>query len=157
MGLVLLASALLYSCSQYSQKPMSVAYHNFAANYNAYFLAKANMDSAEAGITRAYKENPNQLLPILFPIDTNLAKPFRPNLDLVVKNASIIAEKHQNSKWLDNSYTLLGKARMYLGQWDDGIEALRYVLAKSEDEKDKNDALIFLMRAYVEKKTIPMH
>lgn len=152
MGLVLLASAWLYSCSQYSQKPMSVAYHNFAANYNAYFLAKANMDSAEAGITRAYKENPNQLLPILFPIDTNLAKPFRPNLDLVVKNASIIAEKHQNSKWLDNSYTLLGKARMYLGQWDDGIEALRYVLAKSEDEKDKNDALIFLMRAYVEKK-----
>lgn len=151
-GLFVLAVFLLVSCSQYSQKPLSVAYHNFSANYNAYFIARNNMDSVENGLARAYRENPNQLLPVLLPLDTNLAKPFRPNLDIVVKNASIIAEKHQNSKWLDNSYTLLGKARMYLGQWDDGIEALRYVLAKSNDENDKNDALIFLMRAYVERK-----
>lgn len=143
---------VLSSCSQYSQKSGAVAFHNFSANYNALFLAKANLDSAEWGIAEAYKENPNLLLPILLPIDSVLAMPFRKNLDQAVKNASIIAEKHQNSKWVDNGYTILGKARMYLGQWDDGIEALRYVLAKSTDERDKNEALTFLMRTYVEKK-----
>ncbi len=149
---ILFTGLVLFSCSQYSQKPASIAFHNFSANYNAYYIARANLDSAELGIAQAYKENPNLLLPILIPIDSVAARPFKKNLDEVVKNASIIAEKHQNSKWLDNSYTLLGKARFYLGQWEDGIEALRYVLAKSDDENDKNEALTFLMRGYVEKK-----
>lgn len=147
-----LVCLMLSSCSQYSQKSASVAFHNFSANYNALFLAKANLDSAEWGIAEAYKENPNLLLPILLPIDSVSARPFKRNLDQAVKNASVIAEKHQNSKWVDNAYTILGKSRMYLGQWDDGIEALRYVLAKSTEENDKNEALTFLMRTYVEKK-----
>jgi tetratricopeptide (TPR) repeat protein len=147
-----LVCLFLSSCSQYSQKSGAIAYHNFSSNYNALFLAKANLDSAEWGIANAYKENPNLLLPILLPIDSVAAQPFKQNLDQAVKNASVIGEKHQNSKWLDNAYTILGKARMYLGQWDDGIEALRYVLAKSTDENDKNEALTFLMRTYIEKK-----
>lgn len=149
---ILLTALVLFSCSQYSQKPASIAFHNFSANYNAYYIARANLDSAELGLAQAYKENPNLLLPILIPLDSTAARPFKKNLDEVVKNTSLIAEKHQNSKWLDNSYTLLGKARFYLGQWEDGIEALRYVLAKSTDENDKNEALTFLMRGYIEKK-----
>ncbi|GAA4446132.1 hypothetical protein GCM10023091_38740 [Ravibacter arvi] len=150
--MAILFGLLFHSCSQYSQKPASVAFHNFSANYNAYFIAKANLDSAELGIAATYKENPNLLLPILTPFDSIQAKQFSKNLDQAIKNASIIAEKHQNSKWLDNSYTILGKARIYLGQLDDGIEALRYVLAKSTEDVDKNEALTFLMRTYVERK-----
>ena len=68
------------------------------------------------------------------------------------RKASIVAEKHQNSKWVDNSYIILGKSRLYLGQWADGLEALRYVYANGKDENDKNNALIVLMRAYISRK-----
>jgi tetratricopeptide (TPR) repeat protein len=126
-----------------------VAFHNLTAKYNAYHIARNDLQEAERAIEKAYRDDYNQLLPILLPLDSTLAVSVKPQLEDAIKKASIVAERHQNSKWLDNSYTLIGKARLYLGQWDDGVEALRYVFANGRDENDKNEALIWLMRAYV--------
>jgi tetratricopeptide (TPR) repeat protein len=41
---------------------------------------------------------------------------------------------------------------LYLGEWADGLEALRYVYANGRDDNDKNNALILLMRAYIVRK-----
>jgi tetratricopeptide (TPR) repeat protein len=101
---------------------------------------------------KAWKDNYNQLLPILTPLDSTVGLSVKPQLENAIKKASIVAEKHQNSKWLDDSYTLIGKARLYLGEYDDGVEALRYVFTNGRDEDDKNIALIWLMRAYAQKK-----
>ncbi|MCF0073177.1 tetratricopeptide repeat protein [Dyadobacter sp. CY261] len=143
---------ILAACSQYSSRPGAITFHNVAARYNAYFMAEQNMLDAEFEMKKAYKENYNQLLPILLPMDSVLAQAQKAKLQDVIKKASIVAEKHQNSKWIDNSYILLGKSRLYLGEWADGLEALRYVYANGHDETDKNNALIVLMRAYIEHK-----
>ncbi|NIJ51995.1 tetratricopeptide (TPR) repeat protein [Dyadobacter arcticus] len=115
-------------------------------------MAEQDMLEAEFEMKKAYKEDYNQLLPILLPIDSVLSLPFKPKLDDAIKKASIVAEKHQNSKWLDNSYVILGKSRLYLGEWADGLEALRYVYANGRDDNDKDNALILLMRAYIVRK-----
>ncbi len=115
-------------------------------------MAEQDMLDAEFEMQKAYKENYNQLLPILLPMDSVRAQAVKPKLQDAIKKASIVAEKHQNSKWIDNSYILLGKSRLYLGEWADGLEALRYVYANGRDESDKNNALIVLMRAYIEHK-----
>ncbi|WP_215233612.1 type IX secretion system periplasmic lipoprotein PorW/SprE [Dyadobacter linearis] len=145
-------SILLTACSQFSTRPGAVNFHNISARYNAYFMAEQDMLEAEFAMKKAFKEDYNQLLPILLPMDSILAQPVKPQLDNAIRKASIVAEKHQNSKWLDNSYIVLGKSRLYLGQWADGLEALRYVYANGRDENDKNDALILLMRAYIVRK-----
>ncbi|GAB3172162.1 type IX secretion system periplasmic lipoprotein PorW/SprE [Telluribacter humicola] len=139
----------LTGCSQYSNRTGSVAFHNLTAKYNAYYIARTDLNEAEREIQKAYREDYNQLLPILLPFDSTLAVKVKPQLEDAIKKASIVAERHQNSKWLDNSYTLIGKSRLYLGQWEDGQEALRYVFANGRDEDDKNEALIWLMRAYI--------
>ncbi|WP_051663881.1 type IX secretion system periplasmic lipoprotein PorW/SprE [Dyadobacter crusticola] len=144
--------ALLAGCSQFSNRPGAVNFHNISARYNAYFMAEQDMLEAEYEMKKAFKEDYNQPLPILLPMDSLLALPVKPKLEDAIRKASIVAEKHQNSKWLDNSYILLGKSRLYLGQWADGLEALRYVYANGHDENDKNNALILLMRAYIEQK-----
>jgi predicted RNase H-related nuclease YkuK (DUF458 family) len=149
---ILLSIWMLAACSQFSTKPAAVSSHNFSARYNAYFLASQDLAEAELMIKKAYKEDYNQLLPLLIPMDSVLALPARPQLESAVKKASIVAEKHQNSRWLDNSYIILGKARLYLGQSADGLEALRYVYANGRDENDKNAALIVLMKAYTNRK-----
>jgi tetratricopeptide (TPR) repeat protein len=141
----------LWGCSQYSSSPGSIAFHNITAKYNAYYIARSEMEAAERAMAKAYKDNYNQLLPILMPLDSILGQQARPQLEGAIKKASIVAERHQNSKWLDDSYTLIGQARLYLGQYDDGVEALRYVFTNGRDEDDKNTALIWLMRAYTEK------
>jgi tetratricopeptide (TPR) repeat protein len=150
--LILILTTFFAACSQFSTRPGAVNFHNIAARYNAYFMAEQDMAEAEFEMKKAFKEDYNQLLPILLPMDSVLALTVKPRLEDVIKKASIVAEKHQNSKWLDNSYVLLGKSRLYLGQWADGLEALRYVYANGRDENDKNNALILLMRAYIERK-----
>ncbi len=148
----LLLFGILAACSQYSTRPVAVGAHNFSARYNAYFIGGQDLAEAEFLIRKAYKEDYNQLIPILIPMDSMLAQPAKPQLEKAIKMASVVAEKHQNSKWVDNSYVILGKSRLYLGQWADGLEALRYVYANGKDENDKNAALIVLMKAYVAKK-----
>lgn len=152
IAICLLLTGMLIGCSQYSTRPAAVNFHNISSHYNAYFIAEQDMQEAEFAMRTAYKEDYNQLLPILLPLDSVLALPVKPQLLDAVKKASIVAEKHQNSKWVDNSYVILGKSRLYLGQWADGLEALRYVYANGKDENDKNKALVVLMRAYVSRK-----
>ena len=143
---------VLVGCSQYSSRPAAVNFHNVSSHYNAYFIAEQDLLEAEFTMRSAYKEDYNQLLPILMPLDSVLALPVKPQLLDAIKKTSIVAEKHQNSKWVDNSYIILGKSRLYLGEWADGLEALRYVYANGKDENDKNNALIVLMRAYISRK-----
>lgn len=148
--IVMLSLWLLSGCSQYSSRPLSVGYHNVTSRYNAYYIARADIDSVELAVSKEFKENYLGLLPVLPPIDTLITLKHKPLLEDAVKKASVVAEKHQNSRWLDNSYTLLGKARLYMGEWDDAVEAFRYVFANGKDENDKNEALTWLMRAYID-------
>lgn len=150
--LLFLVTGLLSGCSQFSTNRSAVGFHNFSARYNAYFMGDKDLASAEFSMDSVYKEDYNQLLPLLLPFDSLLALPFKPLLQSAIKKASIVAEKHQNSRWVDNSYYILGKSRLYLGEWADGLEALRFVYANGRDEIDKNNALILLMRAYTYKK-----
>jgi tetratricopeptide (TPR) repeat protein len=139
-------------CSQYSTKPAAVGFHNFSAKYNAYFLGDKDLEAAEFVMDSVFKDDYNQVLPLLLPMDSVLSLPVKPLLTSAIKKASVVADKHQNSKWIDNAYYILGKSRLYLGEWPEGLEALRYVYANGTDEADKNRALILLMRAYVYKK-----
>ncbi len=149
LGLLIVVAA---ACSQYSSNPGSVAFNNLTAKYNAYYIARTETELAERTMRAAYRDDYNQLMPILIPLDSTLGQSVQPQLDNAIKKASIVAERHQNSKWLDDSYTLIGKNRLYMGQYDDGVEALRYVFTNGRDEDDKNEALIWLMRAYTSRK-----
>ncbi|QJW88907.1 tetratricopeptide repeat protein [Spirosoma taeanense] len=140
----------LVSCSQYSTKPISKGYHNLTAHFNAYVIARDQINSAEQLLFKTRQENYNQLLPILLPVDSTLAEPVKPQLDDAIKKASLIPERHQNSKWLDNAYVLIGRARMLKQDLPNAIEVFKYVNTKGTDENDKHEALVGLMRAYVE-------
>ncbi|SOD97899.1 type IX secretion system periplasmic lipoprotein PorW/SprE [Spirosoma fluviale] len=140
----------LVSCSQYSTKPVSKGYHNLTAHFNAYVIARDQINQAEQILFKTRQENYNQLLPILLPVDSMLAQPLEPQLDDAIKKASIIPERHQNSKWLDNAYILIGRARLIKQDLPNAIEVFKYVNTKGTNENDKHTALVGLMRAYVE-------
>ncbi|GAA4455980.1 hypothetical protein GCM10023189_24500 [Nibrella saemangeumensis] len=140
----------LLSCSQYSNKPISKAYHNLTAHYNAYVIARDRLKEAETILFKTRQENYNQILPIYLPLDSTVSQPVKAQLDDAIKKASMIAERHQNSKWLDDGFVIIGKARLHKQQLDDAMEVFKYVNTRGTDENDKHQALIGLMRAYVE-------
>ncbi len=152
MLLLLGISGIFLGCSQYSTRRLSVGYHNLTAKYNAYVIARDKMYEADIALRKNRKEDYNQLLPILSPLDSVEAKSVDDLLQDVIKKASLIPDRHQNSRWVDDALVLIGRARLYKGQFTDGIETLRYVNAKGKDEDDKHEGLIWLMRAYVETK-----
>ncbi|RIV26916.1 hypothetical protein DYU11_00920 [Fibrisoma montanum] len=148
-AVITLAGALT-SCSQYSNRPVSKGYHNLTAHYNAYIIARDEIAAIEQQLFKTRQENYNQLLPILLPVDSTLVMPMKAQLDDAIKKASIIAERHQNSKWLDDGYNLIGKARLIKQDLPNAIEVFKYVNTKGRDDNDKHTALVGLMRAYVE-------
>ncbi|GAB3889624.1 type IX secretion system periplasmic lipoprotein PorW/SprE [Spirosoma agri] len=145
-----LLTAVLVSCSQYSTKPISKGYHNLTAHFNAYVIARDEIKEAELALFKTRQENYNHLLPILFPVDSMLVAPVKPQLDDAIKKASLIPERHQNSKWLDDAYILIGRARLLKQDLPNAIEVFKYVNTKGTDEDDKHQALVGLMRAYTE-------
>ncbi|MFN4145377.1 MAG: tetratricopeptide repeat protein, partial [Runella sp.] len=151
LGLFFFAS-FFFACSQYSTNRLSVGYHNMTARFNAYVIAREKMKEAELTLQANRRYDYNQLMPILPRLDSVEAQSVSALLQDVIKKASLIPNRHQNSRWVDNAYVLIGKARLYKGQMLDGIETLRYVNAKGRDEDDKHEGLIWLMRAYIETK-----
>ncbi|WP_266367543.1 type IX secretion system periplasmic lipoprotein PorW/SprE [Tellurirhabdus rosea] len=141
---------LLSACSQFSTRPLPVAYHNLTARYNAYLIARDNLRQIDRTLFQNRQENYAQPLPILLPLDSNALAPVRAQLDDAIKKASMVAERHQNSKWLDDSYVLLGKARLLRQDYINATEVFKYVNTKGRGEAEKHEALVGLMRAYVE-------
>lgn len=140
----------ILGCSQYSSSPLSVGFHNVNAKYNALFQAKIKFKEAESLIFDARQDNYSQLLPILLPIDSMSAQTVNEQLAAVIKKASLVAERHQNSKWLDDAYVMIGQARLLKADYKNAIETFKFVNTSATSDDARDAALIGLMRAYTE-------
>lgn len=140
----------LWGCSQYSSSPLAVGFHNVNAKYNALFQANIKLKEVDKALFDAYNDNYSQLLPILIPIDSNSAGAMGEQLTAIIKKASLVAERHQNSKWLDDAYVLIGKARLLKQDYKNAIETFKYVNTNATSDKARDAALIGLMRCYTE-------
>jgi tetratricopeptide (TPR) repeat protein len=147
---LLVAGLLLSGCSAERSNPMSKSYHNVTAHYNSYFLAKEKLREVEAKVWEAMPNDYNRVLPIFPPLDTTFLATLRPDLEDVIKKASIAIQRHKNSRWVDDSYLLIGKARYYQNEPEDAIRTFKYVNLTSKDPATKHEALVWLMRMFIE-------
>ncbi|MCY7352450.1 MAG: tetratricopeptide repeat protein [Cytophagaceae bacterium] len=142
--------AVSTACSQYSTAPASRAYHNLTARYNAYLQAREQVQEAEKLLLRNHQENYAQPLSVLIPIDSTSALAVATQLDAALKKASLVAERHQNAKWLDDAYLIIGQIRLLKADFKNAIETFKYINTTSDDGPARQSALIGLLRAYTE-------
>ena len=64
--------------------------------------------------------------------------------------ASIAIQRHPNSKWVDDCYILVAKARLYSLDWGNAIQTLKWVNSKSKNPNAKHKAIIQLVRTFTE-------
>ena len=140
----------LSSCSQYSTGRLPVAYHNLTARFNAYVIARDKLKLAEEQMATERKDTYTQLLPIYEKLDSTKTILVRPLLEDAIKKASTIADRHQNSKWLDNAYNIIGGAKLYRQKFGEAIETFKYVNTKGQNTDQKHQAVVGLMRGYLE-------
>ena len=138
------------ACSQFSNAPTSLLWHNTNAKFNKYMIASTNLKEAEKEINKNRRENYSLPLPIIHLTDSLQAKTYETQLKETITKASIVAEKHSNSKWLDDSYNLIGRARMLKGDYTNSIEIFKYVNSTAKNETARQTALLYLLQCYSE-------
>ena len=148
----LAAGVYLLGCSAERKNIISKAYHNTTAHYNAYFYAKESITEVENILEENRDNDYNKVLKIYPEPDSTLAESYKSQIEEAIKKASIAIERHKNSKWVDDSYILVGLARYYSLDYVNAIETFKYVNNKSEDDNARHRALIHLLRTFTDYK-----
>lgn len=149
------ASIFIYGCSQESNSKLSVAYHNTTAHYNAYFLAKEKLLLVETDLAKTRVDDYNKVLRIYHFADSSFSQQVKADIDYIVERATYPIKEHKNSKWVDDSYMLIGKARRINNQMEYAIKTFKYVNTTSPDEQTRYAALIELLICHL--KTEELH
>ena len=148
--LVIICGLFLWGCSSEKKNIASKTFHNTTARFNAYFIAKQRMQEVETAINTSHKNNFNKFLKVFSDVDSSVIRSMDTQLEDCIKKASIAIQRHPNSKWVDDSYVIVGKARYYLADFVNAIETFKYVNTKGEDDYARHEALIWLMRSFID-------
>ena len=127
-SLVLLILALsTWSCSQYSNKPMAVAFHNVNAKYNAIWQASRLDKELQKKYFAERKESYNSVLPIVLPRDSSFKQGNEKDIKELIRKASLVIDRHQNSHYIIDAYLLIARGRLYQNDLKNAIETYKYV------------------------------
>ena len=123
---VILLFIAAVSCSSEKTNAISVSYHNTTARYNAYFIARERIREVESGIIENQNNNYDEILNIYPPLDSGISVTYAVQIEECLKKASIAIQNHPNSKWVDDSYVLVGLSRLYGYEHTHAIETFKY-------------------------------
>ncbi len=143
--------------------PFKTGYHDLNLHYNKYFIAREKLKEVEVDVLKQHKDDYNKPLLVYPDCDSIKGKSFKPQLEEVMKKASLGIDWHGGvywtrdswqgySKWADDAYILIGKARIYANDFKNAKETFKYVNTKGKDNNAKHTALIWLMQAFIRNK-----
>lgn len=150
-GLAIVLFIFIGACSSERNTFTNRAFHNLTSHFNAYYLADVKIKDVENQVLSNYKEDFTQVLPVFVPIDSGTIQQNKEKLDSARELSSKAIDWHRISKWVDDSYYLLGKIDYLQAQQDDALNAYRYVNSTSKDKDLRHEALISLLRLYVDR------
>jgi tetratricopeptide (TPR) repeat protein len=127
----------------------SHALNNVAARDNGFFLAREKLWATEATLYKGRNDDYNRVLPLYPTLDSGTVRATRPDLNDIIKKASLPIQHRAGSDWTDDAYLLVGWSRFYKMEFDDAILTFKYVNSTSRDPFGKQEALIGLMRTFL--------
>jgi len=149
--LLFLAGVGIAGCAS-DKNIVAHSFNNIAARDNAYFLAREKLRATEDRLYAARVNDYNQTLPLFPTLDSGTVRTNRADLNEIIKKASMPIQHRPGSDWTDDAYILVGWSRFYQMQFDDAAQTFKYVNSTSKDPNAQHEALIGLMRTFVEKK-----
>lgn len=119
-------------------------YHNITARYNGYFNANQLFKESLAAFEQSYVDSYDQLLPVLKIPGESQSQDLAATMGTVIGKASEVIERHEISRWTDDSYLLIGKANFYRHDFDNALLNLQYVYNEYEDNDIRQEALAWI-------------
>jgi tetratricopeptide (TPR) repeat protein len=140
------------ACSSERNTFTNRTFHNLTARYNAFYLADVKIKEVEADILTNHKEDYTQILPVFIPIDSSVIQSNKEKLQSARELASKAIDWHRISKWVDDSYYLLGKIDYLQAQFEEAQNTFKYVNVEGKDKDLRHKNLVSLLRLYVDLK-----
>lgn len=143
-----------WSCSQQSTSPAAKLFHNINSKYNAIWQADRLYKEL---LTKSWEErNENYSLPlgIFPPIDSSFGQIHNNEIGNLIRKASLVIDRHQNSKFIDDAYLIIGKARLMKGDVKNALETFKYINSIDHDQITQASALIYLFQIYTAQKDL---
>lgn len=150
LALIISLGFCLQGCSIEQNSVTSNFFHNLTAHYNGYYYAQFHAQEVEKQILKSLDDDHNQILRLYPKLDTSLAKNYKKDTDEIIKMASISIQRHPNSKWVDDNYIMVGRARLYACDFQNAILTFKFVNTKSRDLNLRHKALLHLVRTFTE-------
>lgn len=123
------------------------AYINTVARYNYFYNAQLRVNTTQMNTALAHKNNFDEIIH-LFPFSTqDELKANVPVMDEAIKKCTHILTRRQTSKWIDDSYLLLGRANFFKGDFYSAQDAFDYITATFKDKPIRYEAEIWNIKA----------
>lgn len=107
-------------------------YQDLTARFNRYFNADLRIKEGVLQLQTQHKDNYDDILPV-YTYAGGDGTSISGDLDEAIKKASIALQRKPNSKWVDDSYLLIGKAYYLMGDQDQAAQSFQYVISKFDD------------------------
>ncbi|MGB0807040.1 MAG: tetratricopeptide repeat protein [Salibacteraceae bacterium] len=128
-------------------------YHSVLTRFNGYFNAKELMKEAEAAIDLSMPDNYTKTLPVYKELPQENAELVAADMDIVLEKCARVITKNsirkrgkEHTKWVDDSYFLMGKAYYYKNDYTKAYKVLNQVAKKYKDQESRFDARFWLAR-----------
>jgi tetratricopeptide (TPR) repeat protein len=135
-----------WSCSQNSTKPLAVAFHNVNAKYNAIWQASRLEKELQKKYFAERRDKYNAILPIVIPRDSSFKQGNEKDIKELIRKASLVIDRHANSKYITDAYLLIAKGRLYQNDLKNAIETYKYV----NSIEIRPEALLTLYEIYLQ-------
>ena len=146
---VALILLITWSCSQNSTKPAAVTFHNINSKYNAIWQADQLLENLQREFQNERVENYANELPIIAPIDSSFGISHKLEINNLIRKASLVIDRHQNSKFVDDAYLLIAFGRYYQSDFKNAIETLKYINTLEPDKQTQRKAMTLLYQLYL--------
>ncbi|GAA4849515.1 hypothetical protein GCM10023331_37760 [Algivirga pacifica] len=109
------------------------------------------MEEVEQKMAESIQDDYNGVLNIFDPIDSTKTNAYREQFEYIIKKASLPIKWHKSSQYVDNCYNLIGRTRLYRQDYENALDTYKYVFANNDDANSRHEALVWMMRLFVEK------
>jgi tetratricopeptide (TPR) repeat protein len=166
---------ILYGCSVEKNTRSSRFYQSLTSRYNIYFNGNESFKAGVAKVNAGYRDDYSTTLKIFEYSDPSTVSMCSADMERAIQKASKVIslksitakpeikgnaiptqkdEEFLNRKeyndWVDDSYLLMGKARLYKHDFDPAKATLSYNISSSANNEIKAESAIWLARVYNE-------
>jgi tetratricopeptide (TPR) repeat protein len=157
-AIVLLIAAAV-ACSTKKNTFIRRAYHNLSAHYNTYWNGNESLKDGVADMNKNVRDNYTRILTVAnFGTDTEAAR-LNSAMDRAIAKASIVIQAHsmvfnkrERVKWIDDSYMLIGKAYFYKHDFTAAKRTFDFVMRQYNYNPIQYDAMLWQARTLIQQK-----